>query len=176
MGKKNRIIVLFIFVFCLFITGCKEDVIITPSEIPEEVEEITFDFVEIRGEVRFPGIYQIKKGSMINDLVKLAGGLSSNADTSSINLVSLLYNHQKVYIPKIGEKEVNSGGEENTLISINQGTLTELCEIPGIGKVTAKKIIDYRESSGPFQKLEDIMKVEGIGNETYKKIQKFICL
>ena len=122
--------------------------------------------VEVRGEVAEEKIYTMDKGSNFGDLLELVE-LTDKADISGISLQSVLYNDEIIIIP---EKN------DHHLISINSAGISELCALPGIGPKTAQKIIEYREKSGSFLSLEELMEVNGIGPAKFAKIKEHITL
>lgn len=93
--------------------------------------------------------------------------LLENADTSCINQQTILKDADCIHIPE--KQEVKR-------ISINSGTIEDLCTLNGIGESTAQRIIEYREGNGLFQTIEDLMNVKGIGTKKFEKIKDFICL
>ena len=160
--------------------------------------------VDIKGAVKNPGVYTTDCTNNISDVIRLAGGLTDNADTSVTNLAKRITNEMVIIIYtkdevknsnvvdtviKVVEQEcicpniqndgcINDkitdtiGG--NKLININTATLDELKNVPGIGEVKAKAIINYRTSKGKFQKIEDIQNVEGIGSKLYEEIKVYL--
>ena len=131
-----------------------------------QLEENNYISVEIKGEIRNPGIYELKKGSNLQDLLDIAIILDSS-DLSSYSLNTALYNNQIIVIPKISEE---------VLISINSADLKQLSSLPGIGIKTAEKIIEYRTNNGSFNSLEELMNVKGIGKSKFNKIKEYITL
>lgn len=141
------------------------------------VEEGNTINIRIEGQVLHPGTYAMKTTDTIYDLVTKAGGLLASADTDAINLDITLEGREIVYIPKIaGYSE--SCVIENTVakVNINTATAEELATINGISLSLGKAIVSYREENGPFQTLEDIQNVSGIGEKTYEKIRDYITL
>jgi competence protein ComEA len=148
--------------------------------------------VHIIGAVPRPGLYQFPKGARVQDAIDAAGGLLADADDSSLNLASLLEDGQQLNIPfgagaepvfttpiPSGEEvfPTQSSGESSAdLVDINNATLEELDALPGIGPTTAQKIIDYRTENGPFNQIEDIMNVSGIGPATFENIKDLITV
>ena len=135
--------------------------------------------VEIKGEVNNPDVYTLKEGSIIKDLIEIAGGLTSNADISNINRAKEIKNHELIVIRNINdinievesiEAEINQESDDG-IININDADLSKLKEIPGIGDVKANAIILYREENGGFKSIEEIKKVDGIGEKTFEKIK-----
>ena len=109
-------------------------------------------------------------GSRIEVAVQAAGGFIPGADQSNINLATLLTDGQQVNVPGVvGTSHVNVGR-----ININTATVADLDGLPGIGPTTAQAIVDYRLQNGPFQVIQDIEKVQGVGPATFENIKNFI--
>lgn len=158
--------------------------------------EIDRIIIDIKGEVVYPGVYEIDNNTRIIDAINMAGGLTLDADTSGINLSSKMRDEDVIIIysnnkdseyykdKKIDNKNdnfsVEDGGnnknndkDEIVLIDINTATSEELCSLPGIGEVKAKKIIEYRKKSR-FNTIEDIMNVSSIGEKLFESIKAYI--
>lgn len=136
-------------------------------------------FVEIKGEVKNPGVYELKKGSRIKDLVKISGGFTQDADTDKIILVKTLKDEDCIMVLKKGQNTSQSSGTVSSIsgsgkININTATLEELQKVPGIGPTTAQKIIDYREKNGDFKTIDDLKKIGRIGDKTIAKFKDYI--
>ena len=174
------------------------------NETKEEKVDITKKImVYITGEVKNPGIYELEENSRIKDVIEKAGGLKETADITDINLATILQDEDKITIPtkdktmeekqnteriqsnkqsKTTEKSQNTtsistnttGKNQNTKVNINTATQTELETLPGIGPSTASKIVSYRKENGKFKSIEEIKKVNGIGESKYKKIKELI--
>lgn len=126
--------------------------------------------VEIRGAIHMPGVYEVVEDTTLASLIGYAMGVHPAADLQALNLTTPVSNGVKYVIPYKNQ-------DETTLkININQATLEQLMTLPGIGKVTAQKIIDYRVQSGPFMRIEDIQLVSGIGAQTFEQIKALITL
>lgn len=137
----------------------------------KDAEKIT---VEIRGEIKNPGIYTMKKGSRVKDLIDISGGFTEDADTDSIIQVTPLQDNMYVKINKKGAQPVGASGSTSMVspggkININTASKEQLKTIPGIGDATAQKIIDYREKNGMFNSIDDLKKVGRIGDKTIAK-------
>lgn len=162
--------------------------------------------VDVKGFVVNPGIYKLKEESRVIDAINAAGGVLEGADTSVLNLskklkdemVIIVYSSYQVEnFKKVKEEEqqiqdgcINGVNEvendacieekndekESTLVSINTATLEELMTLEGIGEAKAKSIIAYREEHGPYQAIEDLLNVSGIGESLLAKIKKNITL
>lgn len=141
--------------------------------------------VEIKGEVVNPDVYTLNEGSIIKDLIDIAGGLTTEADISNINRAKEIKNHELIIIRNINDKtneddviedSISEEVIDDTLISINNSDIEQLKEIPGIGEVKAKAIISYRESNGEFRSIDELKNVDGIGEKTFEKIKDNIKL
>ena len=184
----------------------KGEIVIAEAIESEEADEIValavqeevYIIIDIEGAVKEPGVKTLPEGSRVNDAVVKAGGLTEKADTMDVNLAAKLADGDKVYIPSekeqgqssestvragivtnavsgntvTGDSSSSSGG----LININTANSDQLQALSGVGPVTAQKIIDYREKSGGFKKIEDITKVSGIGAKTYEKLKDRIAV
>ncbi len=144
--------------------------------------------VDIKGAVKNPREYELEAGSRIRDLIEIAGGLSEGADEERIYFSKLLEDEQCIKIYKIGEvtdvefeEEItnNSNNSENESatkkkININSATVEELKTLSGIGEVRAKSIVDYRESNGKFNSIDDLANITGIGSKTIEKLRDMV--
>lgn len=152
--------------------------------------------VQVTGEVKNPGIYDIQEGSRVRDLIELAGGLTENAD-KSINQALKLKDEDSVIVYKIGEYKENAVAVNNIIssngsnnkkssdngsnpenvnnkIDINSATKEQLMSLKGIGESYSEKIIEYRDTKGPFKTIEELKNVSGIGEKTFEKIKDSI--
>ncbi|HHW36867.1 MAG TPA: hypothetical protein GXX18_06445 [Bacillales bacterium] len=187
--KRMTIIAVVIFVLVLFLSiklydrneQAKE--ILTMAEleeeevvaIPEESNPLIL-FVDLKGAVVKPGVYQLEDGKRVLDVIQLAGGFQADADQKKINLAARLSDEMVIYIPAIGEVLVDGSGLPTTemddgKININTATSGELESLPGIGVAKAAGIISFREQNGPFKEIEDIVNVSGIGSKSFEKLK-----
>ncbi|MBL4935197.1 helix-hairpin-helix domain-containing protein [Clostridium sp. YIM B02515] len=134
----------------------------------------------IKGEIKKPGVYKLKSGSIVDDLIKLSGGLTEDANLNSkLNLARKLKDEDYIYVEKKIETANNGASvqtasqnvQENDKIDINTATLEQLDKLPGVGPSTAQKIIDYREKHGNYNSIEDLKKLGGIGDKTIDKLR-----
>ena len=133
-------------------------------------------FVDVKGAVKHPGVFETTKDKRVKDLIEEAGGLLEDADTSTLNLSQKVKDQMVIYVLKHGEepKQISDGGTSSSsgdVININTANLEQLMKISGVGKTKAEAIISYREKNGDFKKKEDITKVRGIGKATFEKIK-----
>jgi competence protein ComEA len=120
-------------------------------------------FVHIVGEVNAPGMYQLPLGARLVDAVFAAGGLTTEADNSSVNLARELSDGEQVVVYKVGEDGSAGTSSQGGLVSINRAGDKQLEELPGIGPALAGRIIAWREANGGFRSKNDLLKVSGIG-------------
>ena len=156
-----------------FDTGSKDSL----SEADAEEDYI---YTHITGEIKKPGVYKMKAGTRMDDLVKEAGGLTDDADIDQINLSEKLVDEERIIVPsKSGSSEegITSAAidAKTKKININKASLSELMTLPGVGEKTAQKFIDYREQK-KFKKIEDVMNIEGIGENKFKNIKDYISV
>lgn len=176
-------------------TSTNSDVDNKSKENIVQDDDKDFMYVEIKGAVKKPDVYSIKSGSIINDVITMAGGLTKEADIDKINRAEKLNENECIIIPRKGEKidqliinkdssnsgssNLSSGDTSNQsnkkdIININVADSDTLQELPGIGTVKADAIIQYREEKGGFKAIEDIKNVNGIGDSTYENIKNKI--
>jgi len=149
------------------------------------VEDINIK-VDIKGAVKAPGVYEVKKGSRVTDLIKLAGGTTVDAELDATNLSTKLNDEDCIVIYKKGEEvkiqnfrssaesstesDTHSNfSEKNDIININTAQKEQLNTLIGIGDVKSDAIIKYREDSGGFKSVDELIKVVGIGEKTLSK-------
>ena len=133
-------------------------------------------FVDVKGAVKHPGVFETTKDKRVKDLIEEAGGLLDDADTSTLNLSQKVKDQMVIYVLKHGEKpkqisDVGISSSNGDVININTANKEQLMKISGVGKTKAEAIISYREKNGDFKKKEDITKVHGIGKATFEKIK-----
>lgn len=145
------------------------------SAEPESEQKI---IVTVSGEVKKCGKYSVPYGSTVHDVLYIAGGITENADISSMNVGRNIFESctvnvpEKVYVKALDEKADSA----LTLCNINTAGIDELTELKGIGETTARNIINYREVYGDFKTPEDIMNVDGIGKGKYEAIKDKITV
>ena len=149
------------------------------EKIPN-IQETAKLYVHVSGEVANPGVYELKEGSRVYEAIKMAGGVTDNADMNYLNLAQILHDAQKIYVPVKGS--VNLEGNEiikednKRGININSASLIELGSLPGIGQVLAQRIIEYRRIHGRFEDKKELMKVPGIGEKRFAEIEELIVV
>ena len=145
--------------------------------------------VHVVGAVAAPGVYALPAGARANDAILAAGGLSEGADTTGVNLAAPLVDGEKLHVPREGERasaaagdvagDAAGGGADSTPaapVNLNTAGVEELDALPGVGEATARAIIEDRERNGPFSTPEDLMRVSGIGEKKFAKIEAMVCV
>ena len=153
-------------------------------------------YVDLKGAVKKPGVYRVKEGTIVNELIEQAGGLKKNAYTDNINLSKKLTSETVIYIYTINEinkmntttttnnvsyDTYNITTESSTIvntkdkININTASINELTSLNGIGESKALAIIAYRTKT-PFKSIEEIMNISGIGESAFAKIKDNITI
>ena len=150
-------------------------------------ESSTLIAVDIEGEVISPGVYKLRENSIIQDVLMISQGLSESADreyvAKNINLAAKLYDGAKIYIPRIGENDINnentiSGNKDDNpmaqtnLININTASAESLDTLPGVGPVTAQKIINSR----PYANPEEILSKKAVSSRVFEQIKDKITV
>ncbi|MFA6939701.1 MAG: ComEA family DNA-binding protein [Clostridiaceae bacterium] len=176
IGSIVIIFVIIIFLFIGYKNSDKEEdssqVLIESSQ--QEKKEIKAYIV---GEVKKPGVYSLTEGDRVENIINKAGGFTDTADMSSINLAQLVSDQMKIIVNKKGAAaSISSSQNSDGKISINQADKEQLKKVPGIGDVTAQKIIDYREKNGGFKSIDELKKIDRIGDKTYNKIKDYFIL
>ncbi|WP_125152586.1 helix-hairpin-helix domain-containing protein [Clostridium rectalis] len=150
----------------------EETDIFVNNTVDGEKEIIT---IYINGEVKSPGVYDLPIDSRVKDALKIAGGFTKNADTSTLNLAQILKDEEHIYIDKTEKEQTTSNIKtKDSKVNINKASKDELKTIPGVGDITADNIINYREEKGRFNSIDDIKKVDRIGEKTFEKIKSKI--
>lgn len=156
------------------------------NEPPQKIK------VYITGQVKNPGVIEVEEGSRLADVVELAGGALENADLMRVNLALKVKDEGMYYIPEIGEEiqeqdmqgiyggagNESSGSYSGADQKVNINTADEamLDTLPGIGPSKARRIIEYRNQNGPFQSIEEIKNVSGIGDKTFEQLKDLITV
>lgn len=189
MKRKSRICwMLICSILCLCSCGeGEEEIFFTPRSAEATYEQEQFDaetteeyaliMVHVCGAVSEPGVVALEAGARAVDAIALAGGMTAQADADYINLAAVLQDGEQLYVPTYEETFIWKAAEAKAqLININTATLDQLCTLPGIGESKAADIIAYREKQGLFQDKTDIMKVSGIKESLYTKIEALIIV
>lgn len=150
------------------------------EEIIEYVEDPVV-YVEVKGAVKNPGVYELSAGDRVLNAIEMAGGYLVSSNSRYINHAERVKDEMVIYIPEEGEEVEEtqlstSSTSQSSLVNINNADATSLSTLPGIGAAKAEAIISYREQSGGFKEKQDLMKVTGIGQKTYEKLEPLITV
>lgn len=182
LSKREKILVLIILVLVFLLAFFFKNMVgqeevafkLESAENLKDTEVIEKDiYVYVTGAVKNPGVYKLRDGDRVKDLVEIAGGLGENADLLSVNLAKKLTDEEKIHIPYVNESDSGNSVKDGR-ININTADETELDKLPGIGPSLAKRIIDYRNTNGPFKKIDEIKNVAGIGDKKFQDIKDLI--
>ncbi len=164
-------------------TASKPDVVAAELEPVAEAPARSVLIVHVVGEVRRPGLYRLRDGARIADAVHRAGGALRGADLAAVNLAAPLVDGIQVFVPSrvaagavppAGGAGSAGGGAAGGLVSLSSATVDELDELPGVGPITAQKIIDYRTEHGPFASVDDLDAVPGIGPTRIEQLRELV--
>ena len=154
-------------------------------------------YVDIKGAIKVPQVVPVTPGMRVHDVVEMAGGVTAEADQSQVNLAQLVTDQMVIYVPKVGEEvspstealvadsqvtesAISEGSEdtssEGDLVNINTADATILQTLSGIGEKRAADIINYRETNGLFETVDDLDQVSGIGEKTMEKLRPLITV
>lgn len=159
----------------------EQDAISLDAATTEHVEPLRKVTVYVSGEVKKPGLVTLDEDKRVADAVNAAGGVIETADVDHINMAAHLEDGMQVRVPMrlrdAGEKGAASTGRQaDGKINLNTATEKELQELPGIGPAMSARIVEYRESNGAFQSIDDIKKVRGIGASKFEKLKDRVTL
>ncbi|UFJ38888.1 helix-hairpin-helix domain-containing protein [Brevibacillus humidisoli] len=178
----------------------------SPSSEPDEADKSTEKpalkmYVDIKGSVQHPGLYQFFENDRVQHVITVAGGFLPDADISRVNLAQPLADGMVIWVPQKGDDSPppyppancicqtagaattgasSASGDANGLtadgkINLNRATLQQLMTLPGVGETRAKAIITYREQNGAFSRPEELKNVTGIGEKTYAELANHIA-
>jgi competence protein ComEA len=161
--------------------------VVAPLEPVSAVPARATLVVHVVGAVRRPGLFQLREGARVADLVARAGGATRKADLAAVNLAAPLVDGIQVLVPRRVPTGGVSGSTEGDLAapsdtesgvgpkpSLSSATADELDELPGVGPVTAQKILDYRAEHGPFRSVDDLDAIPGIGPARIEQLRDLV--
>lgn len=146
------------------------------SEDEKNSEEANKVIVDVKGEVHYPGVYEVAKDVRVNDVIEVAGGLTDEANANAINLAERVTDEMIVIVPSFEEENVDFSFTEvdSDKVKVNDATSAELETLPGIGPKKAEAILNYIEEHGAFSDENDLLNVPGIGEATLANIRESI--
>jgi competence protein ComEA len=137
--------------------------------------------VDVAGKVRRPGIVRLPAGSRVQDAIRRAGGPRPGVTLTSLNLARQLVDGEQVLVgqpvvPGVAPNAVAGSPAAGALVNLNAAGLSELDTLPGVGPVTAQKILDWRTEHGSFTSVDELLEVDGIGDKTLADIAPHVTL
>lgn len=172
-----------------------------PLPAPASVPEPQSVFVHVAGAVARPGVFRLEQGARVADALSAAGGALAEGAPDMLNLAATVADGDKIYVytreeagaqgcppaaaqgashgPVVaaaGNTKAATAASPPGKVNVNTASKTELKSVPGIGDTTASRILDYRAKNGPFKRLEDLVKVNGIGPATLEKLRPYLTL
>ncbi|HLR42491.1 MAG TPA: helix-hairpin-helix domain-containing protein [Pseudogracilibacillus sp.] len=195
------VIIIGVFVFFIMFMKTKDDTVqetddifpMLENELEAEASEATETeglsqanediLVDIKGAVKSPAVYKMEQDARVQDVVDKAGGFTKHADETMINLAQKLTDEMVIYVPIEGEEPLdglpliasdsttNPQATEEGKVHLNSATQAEIETLNGIGPKKAESILIYREENGPFQSVEQLTEVSGIGDKTVENIR-----
>lgn len=174
----------------LFSTIPEQQTIEKNTQQPDEpiaVEPVKV-LVDVKGAVKYPGVYELTTEHRIVDAIEQAGGYNDHANPNAINHAQKLQDEMVIYIPLVGEEiepienfgitaGASSAQESSSgKVNLNKAEEAELTSLPGVGPSKAQAIIAYRQENGGFKTIEDLKKVSGIGDKTFEKLKDSIYI
>lgn len=170
-----------------------EEVVLTDTtdliaETEKENNDVVKMYVDIKGAVKLPGMYEVTSDMRVLNVIDMAGGLKETADDSQVNFSQRIEDQMVIYIPIEGEElsetviagtnsnTANISKDEDGKINLNQATKEELMTLSGVGEKKAEKIIEYREENGSFKTIEDLKNVNGFGEKSFESLEKYISI
>jgi competence protein ComEA len=155
----------------------------SPTETATPAARVVVDVV---GAVRRPGLYRLAQGTRIADAVARAGGATPKADLALINLAAPLADGEQVVVPRRGSAIPGAAGGTSASsvpgaapasgpVHLSTATLEQLDSLPGIGPVTAQKILDYRQEHGAFTSVDELDAVPGIGPARLDQLEDLVA-
>ena len=157
-----------------------------PTTSPEIVQDLVIPIqetvtaeviVNVAGKVANPGVYKLPIGSRVVDAINLAGNQLKGIDISDINLARVLVDGEQILVgtpPATAAKKAAAKVSASNPLDLNRATLAQLDTLPGIGPVTAQRILDYRSKVGQINSVEELKKISGLGGAKFEEIKNLL--
>jgi competence protein ComEA len=146
-----------------------------PAPVDHVVAAPKVVVVDVAGAVRRPGVYRLRQGSRVADALRRAGGPTRRAQTALVNLAAPLGDGQQILVPARGSAEgAGAPTPSSGPISLSSATVDQLDTLPGVGPVTAQKIVAYRQEHGPFSSVDQLDAISGIGPARLESLQGLV--
>ena len=165
-----------LFVACAAIFGSVVLLALRRPALPVQViaqPPPTAVVVQVDGEVLRPGLYHLPAGARAGDAIRAAGGPSPLADVTAVNQARLLRDGDRFILPA---RSASAAVAKVSRVFLNTAGEPELTSLPGIGPVLARRIVAHRQRDGPYQRLEDLLQVQGIGPKLLERLRPFVTV
>lgn len=147
----------------------------SPTQPSANATSVSGVDVHVAGWVNRPGVVTVPDGSIVADAVAAAGGMKAGATAEAINLAAPVSDGQQVVVPGPDSMAGPGGsGESGGLISLSRASESKLETLPGVGPVLAERIVAHRETQGPFERVEDLLEVPGIGEAKLASLRDLV--
>ena len=157
-----------------------------PTAQPEIVQDLVIPIqetvtaeviVNVAGKVSNPGVYKLPVGSRVVDAINLAGNQLKGVDISDINLARVLVDGEQILVgtpPAVAAKKAAAKVSASNPLDLNRATAAQLDTLPGIGPVTAARILDYRSKVGRINSVDELKKISGLGGAKFEEIKNLL--
>jgi competence protein ComEA len=157
-----------------------------PTAAPEIVQDLVLPMqetvtaeviVNVAGKVANPGVYKLALGSRVVDAINLAGNQLKGVDISDINLARVLVDGEQILVgtpPSVAAKKATAKVSASNPLDLNRATIAQLDTLPGIGPVTAQRILDYRSKVGRINSVDELKKISGLGGSKFEEIKNLL--
>jgi competence protein ComEA len=141
--------------------------------------------VDVAGRVRHPGVVQLPAGSRVIDALRKAGGARPRVDLTTLNLARVLADGEQILVGRTSAATGGLAGASaaaappaggTAMVNLNSATEEQLEALPGVGPVTAQKILDWRQTHGRFSAVDELLEVSGIGDKTLARLAPYLTL
>ncbi|MDQ0376388.1 ComEA family DNA-binding protein [Amycolatopsis thermophila] len=135
--------------------------------------------ISVVGKVRTPGLVTVAAGSRVADALRAAGGAIEGTDVTALNLARKLADGEQIYVgvpPPPGVPQPATSSATSALVDLNTATAEQLDALPGIGEVTAQRIVDWRTKNGGFRSVDQLREVEGIGETRLSRLREQVTV
>ena len=163
-------------------SGASASVPVPAPIVPSTTTAASAVVVDVAGAVRRPGLYRLTEGARVADAVARAGGATAKAQLELVNLAARVSDGEQVVVPRRGAVAASSSGDAGTApalpagpVHLNSATLEQLDALPGVGPVTAQKIVDYRQEQGAFASVDELDAVPGIGPARLEQLRDLVA-
>ncbi|MEX2278463.1 MAG: ComEA family DNA-binding protein [Acidimicrobiia bacterium] len=150
-----------------------QPVVAEPTFVVDEDPATAILVVHVAGEVRRPGVVRLVAGSRVVDAIEAAGGATPAAVLAGVNLASEVVDGSQIVVPSSSVLPARAVDNDGVVV-VNRATLTELESLPGVGPVLAERILSHRGEHGPFETVEDLLDVSGIGEATLDRLRPLV--